>query len=95
MSDPKASPHLDEKKQDETSIDTSFHHVEDASSVPSSPVDDEGDNELLGEKRAAAERHLVRKLDARLLPTICAPSLLSLFTSLNSSHSPRVHPQLH
>ena len=72
ISDSQASPHLDEKKQDDTSINASFEHVENTSNARTSPIDDEGDNGLLGEKRTAAERHLVRKLDARLLPTIGA-----------------------
>ena len=72
ISDSPASPHLDEKKQDDRSINASFEHVENTSNAPASPIDDEGDNGLLGEKRTAAERHLVRKLDARLLPTIGA-----------------------
>ncbi|VDC00197.1 unnamed protein product [Peniophora sp. CBMAI 1063] len=72
-----ALPRLDEKKQEETSIDGEFEHVENRSNTSASPVDDEGDNGLLGERRAAAERRLVRKLDARLLPTIVLVFILN------------------
>ncbi|KZV75903.1 MFS general substrate transporter [Peniophora sp. CONT] len=77
MPDLQASPRLDEKKRDDTSVDGEFEHVENASAASASPIDDKGDNELLGEKRAAAERRLVRKLDARLLPTIVLVFILN------------------
>lgn len=70
MTDLQASPRLAEKRREEISVDGDFEHVENKSTALASPVDDEGDNELLGEKRAVAERRLRHKLDARLLPTI-------------------------